>query len=432
MNNENDFDLSNDNTFRKSPMKNYSSNSFGKSFFLPFISGIIGATLVIGTCFGVPTIKSKLINGTSSKDIITSASSSNSGTNVINLSEFSNTSIAVAEKVLPSVVGITITYPVNSLFGGSTTTEATGSGIIISEDGYILTNNHVVSSESSSSPFYEIGQAKSIKINIYNSDQTYDATIVGTDTYTDLAVLKVDAKDLTPATLGNSDNVKVGEFVMAVGNPLGMQYSVTQGIVSAVNREVESDGTVYYAIQTDAAINSGNSGGALVNSNGEVIGVNTLKLAGTGIEGMGFAIPISSTTSIVNQLIENKTVKRPYIGISGSSLDNTTAQRYNLPEGVYVEDVEKDSPAEKAGLQKTDIITKIEGKDVKSVNELNKVKYTYNIGDTVTLSVYRNGENMEIKIVLAEEPEEAKEESNQTPSTQQQYSGSIFDFFNNY
>ncbi len=432
MNNENDFDLSNDNTFRKSPMKNYSSNNFGKSFFLPFISGIIGATLVIGTCFGVPTIKSKLINGTSSKDIITSASSSNSGTNVINLSEFSNTSIAVAEKVLPSVVGITITYPVNSLFGGSTTTEATGSGIIISEDGYILTNNHVVSSESSSSPFYEIGQAKSIKINIYNSDQTYDATIVGTDTYTDLAVLKVDAKDLTPATLGNSDNVKVGEFVMAVGNPLGMQYSVTQGIVSAVNREVESDGTVYYAIQTDAAINSGNSGGALVNSNGEVIGVNTLKLAGTGIEGMGFAIPISSTTSIVNQLIENKTVKRPYIGISGSSLDSTTAQRYNLPEGVYVEDVEKDSPAEKAGLQKTDIITKIEGKDVKSVNELNKVKYTYNIGDTVTLSVYRNGENMEIKIVLAEEPEETKEESNQTPSTQQQYSGSIFDFFNNY
>ena len=432
MNNENDFDLSNDNTFRKSPMKNYSSNNFGKSFFLPFISGIIGATLVIGTCFGVPTIKSKLINGTSSKDIITSASSSNSGTNVINLSEFSNTSIAVAEKVLPSVVGITITYPVNSLFGGSTTTEATGSGIIISEDGYILTNNHVVSSESSSSPFYEIGQAQSIKINIYNSDQTYDATIVGTDTYTDLAVLKVDANDLTPATLGNSDNVKVGEFVMAVGNPLGMQYSVTQGIVSAVNREVESDGTVYYAIQTDAAINSGNSGGALVNSNGEVIGVNTLKLAGTGIEGMGFAIPISSTTSIVNQLIENKTVKRPYIGISGSSLDSTTAQRYNLPEGVYVEEVEKDSPAEKAGLQKTDIITKIEGKEVKSVNELNKVKYTYNIGDTVTLSVYRNGENMEIKIVLAEEPEETKDDSNQTPNTQQQYSGSIFDFFNNY
>lgn len=429
MNNENDFDYSNDNTFRKSSIKSYSSNNFGKSVFLPFVSGILGATLVIGTCFGVPTIKSKLMNGGSSKDIITSASSSNGETNVVNLSEFSNTSIAVAEKVLPSVVGITITYPISSVFGGNSTTEATGSGIIISEDGYILTNNHVVSSESSNSPFYEIGQAASIKINIYNNDKTYDATIVGTDNYTDLAVLKIDASDLTPATLGNSDNVKVGEFVMAVGNPLGMQYSVTQGIVSAVNREVESDGTVYYAIQTDAAINSGNSGGALVNSNGEVIGVNTLKLAGTGIEGIGFAIPISSTTSVVNQLIENKTVKRPYIGISGSSLDSTTAQRYNLPEGVYVENVEKDSPAEKAGLQKTDIITKIEGKEVKSVNELNKIKYTYNIGDTVTLSVYRNNENIEVKIVLAEEPEEVKNQENQTTTVPEQYSGSIFDFF---
>ena len=157
---------------------------------------------------------------------------------------------------------------------------------------------------------------------------------------------------------------------MAIGNPLGMDYSVTAGIVSAVNREVESDGSVYYAIQTDAAINEGNSGGALVNANGEVIGINTLKLAGTGIEGVGFAIPISSTTSIVNQLIEFKTVKRPYIGISGSSVSSTISERYNVPEGIYVEEVEKDSPAEKSGLQKADIITKIEGKDVKSVNEL--------------------------------------------------------------
>ena len=152
-----------------------------------------------------------------------------------------------------------------------------------------------------------------------------------------------------------------------------MDYSVTCGVVSAVNREVTSDGTTYTAIQTDAAINSGNSGGALVNANGEVIGINTLKLAGTGIEGVGFAIPISSTTSIVNQLIEFKTVKRPYIGITGSAVSSETAQRYNLPEGVYVEAVEKDSPADKAGVQKTDIITKIEGKEIKSVNELNKV-----------------------------------------------------------
>lgn len=428
MNNENDFNFSNDNTFKKSSIKNYSSNSFGKSVLVPFISGIIGATLVIGTCFGVPKIRSKLLSGKISKDIVTSSSTSDP--NVINLSDFSNTSIAVAEKVLPSVVGIKITYPVSSIFGGNSTAEATGSGIIISEDGYILTNNHVISSENNSSLYYDIGQATSIKINLYNNDQTYDATIVGTDSYTDLAVLKIDANDLTPATLGNSDNVKVGEFVMAIGNPLGMDYSVTQGIVSAVNREVKSEGSVYYAIQTDAAINSGNSGGALVNANGEVIGINTLKFAGTGIEGMGFAIPISSTTSVINQLIENKTVKRPYIGISGTPVDSNTAERYHLPEGVYVEEVEKDSPAEKAGLQKSDIITKIEGKEVKNVNELNKIKYTYNIGDTVTLSVYRNNENVDIKITLAEEPEEIKDDDEQNSTTsQEEYYGSLFDLF---
>ena len=218
---------------------------------------------------------------------------------------------------------------------------------------------------------------------------------------------------------------------MAIGNPLGMDYSVTGGIVSAVNREVESDGSVYYAIQTDAAINSGNSGGALVNSSGEVIGINTLKLAGTGIEGVGFAIPISSTTSIVNQLIEFKTVKRPFIGISGTSVDKTTSERYNVPLGIYVEQVEKDSPAEKAGLQKADIITKIEGKEVKSVNELNKIKYTYNIGDTVKLTVVRNNEEMEVSILLAETPEEneTQNNTNQTPTQVPNGSSSIFDLF---
>ncbi len=429
MNNENDFNFSNDNSFRKSSIKSYSSSGFGKSVFVPFISGIVGATLVIGTCFGVPTIKTKLMGETFSKPITTSTSSSDSSVNLVNLSEYSNTSIAIAEKVLPSVVGITVTFPINSVFGGNSTSEAGGSGIIISEDGYILTNNHVISSESSSY-YYEIGKATSIKINLYNSDETFDATVVGTDTYTDLAVLKIDKTGLTPATLGNSDNVKVGEFVMAVGNPLGMDYSVTSGIVSAVNREVDSEGTVYYAIQTDAPINSGNSGGALVNSQGEVIGVNTLKLSGTGIEGIGFAIPISSTTSIVNQLIEHQTVKRPYIGIQGSSVDSATAKRYNLPEGIYVESVEENSPAANAGLKQSDIITKIDGTDVKSVNELNKIKYNHNIGDTVTLTVYRNNETVDLQIKLEEMPAEIENETNNNSNqNSNQIPGSIFDLF---
>lgn len=438
MNDENEFNYSSNNSFKKSSIK-HSSSGFGKSVFVPFLSGIVGATLVLGTCFGVPSIKQKLLNNADLKPVITT--SSNGENKVVSLSNYSDTSISVAEKVLPSVVGITVTYQISSIFGGSSQAEATGSGIIISEDGYILTNNHVISSGSTSS-FYAIQEATGLKVNLYGDSESYDATVVGTDSYTDLAVIKIDKTGLTPATLGDSGNVKVGEFVMAIGNPLGMDYSVTCGVVSALNREVESDGVTYTAIQTDAAINTGNSGGALVNANGEVIGINTLKLAGNGVEGVGFAIPISSTTSIVNQLIENKTVKRPYIGISGSAIDSNTAKRYNLPEGVYVESVEKDSPAEKAGIMQKDIITKIEGKEVKSVNELNKIKYTYNIGDTVTLTIYRNNEEIEVKVTLTEMPQEDELENNNQKNNQNQDNGnsqfrefeddddfSIFDFF---
>ena len=432
MDNENEFNFSSNNSFRKSSNKP-SNGSFGKSVIVPFISGIVGATLVVGTCFSVPSIKQKLFNSSGLRPIM--STSSNGETNLVSLSNYSDTSISVAEKVLPSVVGITVNYQISSIFGGSSNAEATGSGIILTEDGYIVTNNHVISSESQYG-YFAIQEATGIKVNIYGDNQSYDATVVGTDSITDLAVLKIEKNGLTPATFGDSDGVKVGEFVLAIGNPLGMDYSVTGGIVSAVNREVESDGVTYTAIQTDAAINSGNSGGALVNANGEVIGINTLKLAGTGIEGVGFAIPISSTTNIVNQLIEFKTVKRPYIGITGSAVDESVAEKYKVPTGVYVESVEKDSPAEKAGIQKGDIITKIEGKDVKSVNELNKVKYTYNIGDTVTLTINRNNEEQEIKITLTEMPEEEKTEDNKAQNNQEyQYrqfqddDTDIFDFF---
>lgn len=430
MDNENEFNFSPDNSFKKSSVKN-SNGGFGKTVVVPFLSGVVGATLVVGTCFGVPTIKSKLLGDYTPSTVTSAATSNDTSTNLINISDYSDTSVSVAEKVLPSVVGITVTYQISSFFGGSSTSEATGSGIIVSEDGYIVTNNHVINSDASSS--FTIAEATGIKVNIYGDSQSYEATIVGTDVYTDLAVLKIEKTGLSPVTIGDSNSVKVGEFVMAVGNPLGMDYSVTSGIVSAVDREIESEGSTYTAIQTDAAINSGNSGGALVNSKGELIGINTMKFAGTGIEGIGFAIPISSATTIIDQLIEYQTVKRPYIGIVGSSVDSATAKRYNLPEGIYVESVEENSPASLAGLQQADIITKIEGQEVKSVNELNKIKYTYNIGDTVKLTIYRNGETLDLNIVLAELPEETETETQpqvqtQTPS-QGNSGGSIFDFF---
>ena len=429
MNNENEFNFSQDNTFKKSYSKK-SNCGFGKTVIVPFLSGVIGATLVIGTCFGVPTIKSKLLNGFTLPTVTSAATSNDNSTNLINLTDYSNTAIAVAEKTLPSVVGITVTYQISSFFGGSSTGEATGSGIIVSKDGYIVTNNHVINSDASST--FTIAEATGITVNVYGDSESYEAKVIGTDVYTDLAVLKIEKKDLKPITIGDSNSVKVGEFVMAVGNPLGMEYSVTSGIVSAINREIESEGSTFTAIQTDAAINSGNSGGALVNSKGELIGINTMKFAGTGIEGIGFAIPISSATTIIDQLIEFQSVKRPYIGIMGSSVDTATAKRYNLPEGIYVEEVEENSPAATSGLKQSDIITKIEGQNVKSVNELNKIKYNYKIGDTVKLTVYRNGETIELDIKLAELPEQTATET--TPQTQTQpsqgdFSGSIFDFF---
>ena len=191
---------------------------------------------------------------------------------------------------------------------------------------------------------------------------------------------------------------------MAIGNPLGMQSSVTGGLISAVNRDVtDSDGKTFKLIQTDAAINSGNSGGALVNSEGKVIGINTLKVSATGVEGMGFAIPINSAKPIYEQLIQYNKVKRPYIGISGRDLDELTAKRNNLVVGIYVASVDEFSAAEKAGIKAGDVIVKADGKEIKTMNELNEIKNTHNIGDTMTVTINRNGKEKELTVTLQEQ-----------------------------
>ena len=390
------------------------TNGFGKSVLVPFFSGIIGCSLVIGTCFGVPSIKEKLIGETTTTNTTVQTSTATGTTaNLISLSNYSNTAVFAANKILPSIVGIQVTYKTtsNSLFsfGTPTTSEATatGSGIIISDDGYIVTNNHVVDSSSSNSSYsyYSISDATSVKVKLYGSDETYDAKIVGKDSQTDLAVLKIEKTGLTAAEFADSDQAVVGEFAMAVGSPLGLDTTVTTGIISAVNREVESDGTKYVCIQTDAAINAGNSGGALVNSEGKVIGINTLKLSGSGVEGIGFAIPINSTLDVISQLKDHSKVLRPYIGITGLNLDNDTVKRYNLSTlGVYVRSVENFSHAEKAGLQAGDIIIKADDKEIKTMDELNEQKNKHQIGDNMTLKINRNGQEKDITVTLAETP----------------------------
>lgn len=384
--------------------KNY---HFGKSVLVPFFSGILGTTLVIGTCFGVPQIREKLINTANSIPTVAESgntSSAPSSLQQVSLSNYSDTGIQVANKVRPSIVGIQVEFSTSSPFMNSSTSKAEGSGIIISEDGYILTNNHIISSSTSNS-YYEVSKANKVTVYLYNDDTAYEAKIIGTDEQTDLAVIKIEKTGLTAAELGNSDDVKVGEFVMAVGNPLGLQSSVTGGMVSAINREVtDSDGKTFTLIQTDAAINSGNSGGALVNAEGKVIGINTLKLSGTGIEGMGFAIPINSTIDIYEQLIQYNKVKRPYIGITGINVDEKTAEYNKIVVGVYVKSVETFSAAEKAGIKTGDVIIEADGTKVTTMEELNRIKNNHSIGDEMTIKLNRSGKEVTVTLILTEQP----------------------------
>ena len=400
----------------KKEKKVKSNTSFGKTVLIPFVSGVVGCAIVVGTCFGVPSIKEKVLGNNNSSTGNSSNSNLSGYVSQTSLSNYSDTAVYAANKILPSVVGIKVEYNVNSMLsmfgsqGQSQTATATGSGIIISEDGYILTNNHIVSTDSSSSSssnnsFYSVSKATKVTVTLFNDDTEYEAKIVGKDEQTDLAVIKIEKTGLSKAEFADSDSIKVGEFAMAVGNPIGMQSSVTCGIVSAVNREVtDSDGKQYTLIQTDAAINSGNSGGALVNSEGKVIGINTLKLSGTGIEGMGFAIPINSTTDITSQLIQYSKVKRPYIGITGIDLNEETAKTYNLVTGVYVKSVEDFSSGEKAGIKAGDVIIEADGSKVSTMDDLNKIKNSHKIGDEMNVKVNRNGQEKELTLTLGEQP----------------------------
>lgn len=387
---------------------NSSSYNFGKSIILPFFSGILGASLILGVCFNVPQLKSTLIGQANNQS--SEINYNNINTDLVSISSFSDTGIAVAQKILPSVVGIKVTYPVSSIFSQNTsTTSAEGSGVIISEDGYILTNNHVVNSTSSNqSAFYSIGEATNLTVKLYNDETEYPAKIIGSDELTDLAVIKIDKDNLTAATLGDSDSIQVGEWCMAAGNPLGMISSVTTGSISALNRTIQDEnGKTFTLIQTDAAINSGNSGGALVNSKGEVIGINTIKASGTGIEGLGFAIPINSTKSITKDLIEYQKVKRPFLGIAGTTITEKTIKNYptaNLVVGAYIKTIQDFSPAQKAGLKIGDIITKIDNSEIKSIEDVQSIVRSHKIDDEITVTIVRDNNTQEIKVKLAEQP----------------------------
>lgn len=328
-----------------------------------------------------------------------------------------------------SVVGITTSGTTTNVFGQQTEFAASGSGFIITEDGYIVTNHHVIE------------DASSITVSLYDGT-TYDAELIGSDASNDVAVLKVDATGLQPVSIGDSDEVEVGDQVAAIGNPLGqLTFSLTVGYVSALDRAIDTDGTPINMLQTDAAINSGNSGGPLFDMNGNVIGINTAKYSGstssgTSIEGIGFAIPIDDAMSIVNDLINYGYVTgQAYLGVSVIDMDSTTAQYYSLPLGVYVKDVTAGSCAEKAGVQEGDIITGLDDTTVECYTDLAAALKEHKAGEEVTLSVYRSGRDVTLNVTLDEKlPEEEQTSDTQTQevpesSQESQDNNNYYDFF---
>lgn len=316
---------------------------------------------------------------------------------VISTTENLNVAAAVAQKVTPSVVRISTVTVERDLFYGKRSYEGVGSGVIIDSRGYILTNAHVV------------GDHPEVLSVFFKDGRELDGKVLWKDTLLDLAVVKVEAANLPAAEMGDSDSLIVGETTIAIGNPLGMRFerTVTQGIVSGLNRSimVEQGSVMEDLIQTDAAINPGNSGGPLINSRGEVIGINTVKVSA---EGLGFAIPINITKPITKKLIEKGEFIPTYMGIT--PLDSEMLGYYEtdikIQKGIYLYDVMKNTPAARAGLRKGDVITKLDGTEVNTLIKFKSVVFSRNPGDTVTVSYVRNGIEHTVDVELTVMPEE--------------------------
>lgn len=302
--------------------------------------------------------------------------------------------VEIAAEVGPSVVGIATKHTYQSFFGQTYEQAGSGSGIIISDDGYVVTNFHVIDS------------ARNVSV-ILNTGDEYPAKIVGYDEETDLALLKITATGLTKAVLGNSDSLQVGELAVAIGNPLGQELAgtVTVGVISAVNRSITTEaGTEMTLLQTDAAINPGNSGGALVNAYGEVIGINNMKFSGSNVEGIGFAIPIDIAKPILTELMTNGYVTgRPLIGISLREITPEIAAINDIPAGVQVAYVSEGGAAEKAGIKAGDIIVSVDGKLVETTKDVSDIRDKHKAGDTLKFVVNRDGKTLSFDVVLQED-----------------------------
>ncbi|MEA4828337.1 MAG: trypsin-like peptidase domain-containing protein [Clostridium sp.] len=374
--------------------KDKKPKGMGKKVLSYVLVGVLCASLG-GVAASVSTIKyynSKQVTTSAAGDKSNSKDASNSA--VKTASNSVPLSVAnIAKQVGPAVVGVSTKNASSvDLFGFPEQQEGMGSGIIFSEEGYILTNYHVVNG------------AKKITVIFNNGSEGKEipAKLVNYDTAMDLAVIKLTENVKVPAVaqFGDSDSIQVGDPAIAIGNPLGKQFlgTVTSGVISAVNREVAVEGQKQKYLQTDAAINPGNSGGALVNIYGQVIGINTAKIGGSQIEGLGFAIPINAVKPKIQNLI--KPVLKMGIGVI--NIDDKLSKEHNLPIGVYIQQIEEFSPAQKAGLLPGDVITKFDGKKVKTVQEINDLKQKHNSGDSVEVEITRDGKSKKLSLKLTD------------------------------
>lgn len=387
--------------------KKHRSHNFKKYIAVALISSIMSGSLVGGGLYY--SFSKQLEKQNASLETLSTLSTlsnnASTGTAVVT-ADYSNASTVtkIAREVGPSIVGIRMTVKNNqrSFFNDSGLSSGEGSGIIISKDGYIMTNYHVV---QYADPKLVAGSNTTLEVFLSDGTQA-KAKFIGGDRETDLAVIKVELDNLPVAALGDSSKLQVGELAVAIGNPLGLEFagSVTTGVISALNRSIQSADSTQNLIQTDAAINPGNSGGALLNSKGEVIGINSAKISEEGVEGLGFAIPVNDAKPIINQLMMFGYVKgRPLFGISGQDVTETISRAYGLPLGIYVAEVSSGSGAANAGINTGDVLTSIDGKEVKTMKDLNTIKKNYKPGDTVTVTVVRNGKALNLRLTFTEQ-----------------------------
>lgn len=368
---------------------------FNKRALSYILVGIICATLG-GVASGVGSLlilpNTELFKNTALYQVLSDQISSNISKNEIQPTTLASetealTVAAIAKKVGPAVVGVSTTSKSAAGPFGTGVNEGMGSGIIINEEGYVLTNYHVVQG------------AETVKV-IFNNGKEVAAKVMNYDADSDVAIVKITDTVKVPgvAELGDSKSIQVGESVVAIGNPLGKEFlgSVTTGVVSAVNRKLGNEKIDY--IQTDAAINEGNSGGPLVNARGQVIGINTAKIGQSGVEGLGFSIPIDA----VKDKIPNLSKPILTIGIKAIDVNDATAKKYQLVVGVYIQETVEFSPAEKAGIKSGDVITKFDGQKIQTVSEINKIKATHKNGDIVKIEINRSGKAMELELKLTE------------------------------